>query len=57
MKVSSLEKVIKDQYEQISKLTAQLEKSYNQVQDIALKAVEGSSNFKTIYQTVGQENK
>jgi hypothetical protein len=57
MNISSLEKVIKDQYEQITKLTAQLEKSYNQVQDIALKAVESSSNYKTVYQSMGQESK
>lgn len=41
--IESLEKTIKEQNQQIVRLSAQLEKSYNQVQDIAVKAVEGSS--------------
>ena len=34
---------MKEQAEQISRLTAQTEKAYTQVQDIAVKAVEGSA--------------
>jgi len=46
-RVTSLEQIGKDQGEQILKLTQQAEKSYQQVQDIAVKAIEGSSNFKS----------
>lgn len=43
IKIESLEKTIKEQNELIAKYSNQLEKSYNQIQDIATKAVEGSS--------------
>jgi len=42
-RIESLEMTIKEQNQQIVKQSAQLEKSYNQVQDIAVKAVEGTS--------------
>jgi hypothetical protein len=42
-KIESLENTIKEQNQQVAKLSAQLEKSYGQVQDIAVKAVEGSA--------------
>jgi len=45
-KISSLEGVVKEQALRISKLNDQIEKSYSQVQDIALKAVEGSATMK-----------
>lgn len=45
-KISSLEGVVKEQVLRISKLNDQIEKSYSQVQDIALKAVEGSATMK-----------
>ncbi|MBW2674943.1 MAG: hypothetical protein JRD89_16270, partial [Deltaproteobacteria bacterium] len=44
----SLEKTVKEQAEQISKLSGQLEKSYQKVEDIAVKAVEGSSNLQSL---------
>jgi len=43
-RIESLEKTVKQQSEQIAKLSQQLEKAYQKVQDIAVKAVEGSSN-------------
>jgi len=46
-RIESLEKMVKEQSEQITKLTQQLEKAYQQVQDIAVKTIEGSSNIKS----------
>ncbi|MCK4728532.1 MAG: hypothetical protein KAT27_06395 [Desulfobacterales bacterium] len=46
-RIESLEKIVKEQSEQIARLSQQLEKAYQKVQDIALKAVEGSSNLKS----------
>ena len=43
-RIVGLEQAVKEQSEQIAKFKQQLEKSYLQVQNIALKAVEGSSN-------------
>lgn len=45
-KIASLEAVVKEQAARIAKLNDQIEKSYSQVQDIALKAVEGSATIK-----------
>lgn len=47
-RIESLEKTVKDQSAQIVSLSGQLEKSYQKVQDIAVKSVEGSSNLKSI---------
>ncbi len=46
-RVESLEKIAKEQSEQIAKLTHQLEKAYQQVQEIAVKTIEGSSTIKS----------
>ena len=46
-RVESLEKAVKEQSEQITKLTQQLEKAYQQVQEIAVKTIEGSSTVKS----------
>jgi hypothetical protein len=46
-RVDSLEKMVKEQSEQIAKLGQQLEKAYQQVQDIAVKTIEGSSTIKS----------
>lgn len=43
-RIESLEKTVTEQNEQIAKLSQQLEKAYGQVQDIAIKAVEGTSH-------------
>jgi hypothetical protein len=42
-RISALEIKVRDQAEQVARLTAQTEKAYIQVQDIAVKAVEGSA--------------
>ena len=42
-RIESLEKTAAEQNEQIAKLSQQVEKSYSQVQDIATKAIEGTS--------------
>ncbi len=42
-RIASLETVAKDQSAQLAKLNEQVEKSYSQVQAIAVKAVEGSA--------------
>jgi len=39
---------VKEQSEQIARLMAQAEKAYVQVQDIAVKAIEGSSAAKSL---------
>jgi len=47
-RIESLEKTVKEQAELLANLNRQLEKSYNQVQDIATKAIEGSAAVKSI---------
>jgi len=46
-RIESLEKSVKEQNEQIAKLSQQLEKAYQQVQEIAIKTIEGSSTIKS----------
>ena len=45
-RIESLQQTVQEQQQQIAKLSSQLEKSYTQVQDIAIKAIEGSSSSK-----------
>ena len=45
-RIESLQQAVREQGAQIARLSEQLEKSYGQVQDIAVKAIEGSSNAK-----------
>ncbi|NWG04509.1 MAG: hypothetical protein HXY44_16775 [Syntrophaceae bacterium] len=47
-RIDSLEKIVKEQSEQNAKLTQQLEKAYQQVQEIAVKTIEGASTTKSI---------
>jgi hypothetical protein len=47
-RIESLEKIVKEQSDQITKFTQQLEKAYQQVQEIAVKTIEGSSTSKSI---------
>lgn len=47
-RIASLEKTVKEQGEQISNLSRQLENAYQKVQDIAVKAIEGSSESKSL---------
>jgi|YNPNPStandDraft_1061719.scaffolds.fasta_scaffold00350_21 hypothetical protein len=46
-RIESLEKTVKDQAERMAKLSQQLELAYQKVQDIAVKAIEGSSESKS----------
>ena len=47
-RIASLEQTAKEQSDQVSRLLAQSEKAYVQVQDIAVKAIEGSSASKSL---------
>ncbi|MDY6855104.1 MAG: hypothetical protein SWO11_10440 [Thermodesulfobacteriota bacterium] len=47
-RIGSLEKRVKEQSDQISNLSQQLEKAYQKIQDIAVKAVEGSSSLQPL---------
>lgn len=47
-RISALEKIVEEQSQQIAKLSQQLESAYQKVQDIALKAVERSSESKLL---------
>jgi hypothetical protein len=49
-RIQSLEATVKDQNERITLLNQQLEKASTQVQDIAVKAIEGSSHSKLLNQ-------
>jgi len=55
-RIDSLEKTVKAQSEQISNLSQQLEKAYQKVQDIAVKAVEGSSGV-NLQQLIREQSK
>lgn len=41
-RIESLQQTVKEQQQQIARLSAQIEKSYGQVQEIAVKAIEGT---------------
>lgn len=47
-RIEALEKSLKEQSAQNAKLAQQIEKSYGQVQEIAVKAIEGSSSSQTL---------
>jgi len=47
-KLQAMEGTVKEQTAQLTKANAQLEAAYGKVQDIAVKALEGSANAKTI---------
>jgi len=47
-RIESLEKTVKEQSERIVKFNQQLEKAYQQVQDIAVKTIEGTSSLKAL---------
>jgi len=47
-RIEAMEKTVGEQAEQISKLSGQLEKAYQKVQDIAVKAIEGASDSKSL---------
>jgi len=47
-RIAALETKVKEQAEQLTKMNTQLEKAYGQVQQIAVKAVEGSAAVKSL---------
>jgi hypothetical protein len=47
-RIASLEKTVAEQAEQITRLLAQAEKAYTQVQEIAVRAIEGSGSAKQL---------
>ncbi len=47
-RIESLEKTVAEQNEQIAKLSQQVDKAYGQVQDIATKAIEGTSQSQSL---------
>jgi len=47
-RIQALEKMTKDQSEQITRLTGQLDKAYQKIEDVAVKTIEGSSNLQTL---------
>ncbi len=47
-RIESLESTVKEQNEQIARLSQQLEKAYAQIQEIALKTIEGSSATRSL---------
>ncbi len=47
-RIESLEKTVAEQNGQIAKLSQQVEKAYSQVQDIAVKAIEGTSRSQPV---------
>jgi hypothetical protein len=47
-KITSLEHTVKEQSEQITRLLSQSEKAYGQVQEIAVRAIEGSGSAKQL---------
>jgi chromosome segregation ATPase len=53
-RIESLEKTIKEQAQLISRLSSSQDKAYQQVQDIAVKAVEGASNVKGLASQVAE---
>ena len=47
-KIAALERTVKDQAEQLTRLEQQAEKAYAQVQEIAVRAIEGSASTKQL---------
>ncbi len=49
-RIESFEKTVKDQHEQIAKLSQQLEKAYQKIEDVAVKTIEGAASVKSFSQ-------
>jgi hypothetical protein len=47
-RVEALQKTVNDQHEQIAKLSAQLEKAYQKIEDVAVKTIEGAANTQSL---------
>jgi len=56
-RIESREQLVKEQSEQIARLSQQLEKAYGQVQDIAVRTVEGSSHSKSLSGLMAESRK
>jgi hypothetical protein len=59
-RITALEQVAKEQAEHITRLSSQAEKAYVQVQDIAVKAIEGSSaskSFASLQQFLSEQSR
>jgi hypothetical protein len=59
-RITALEQVVKEQAEQITRLSTQADKAYTQVQDIAVKAFEGSSaskSFASVQQFLAEQSR
>ncbi len=56
-RIESLEKTIKEQAQLITRLSSSQDKAYQQVQDIAVKAVEGASNVKGLATQVAEASR
>ena len=58
-RLEALQQTVKEQQQQISRLSSQIDKSYGQVQDIAVKAIEGSGNLRMLstLQARAEENR
>jgi hypothetical protein len=47
-RIAALEQTVKEQAEHLARLSQQSERAYGQVQEIAVRAIEGSSSFKSL---------
>ena len=47
-RIEALQQMVQEQSQQVAKLSSQIDKSYGQVQDIAVKAIEGSASVKAM---------
>ena len=56
-RIEALEKAVSDQTEQVRRLSQNLEKSHQQVQDIAVKAIESSANVRSSVMRAVAESK
>jgi predicted nucleic acid-binding Zn-ribbon protein len=47
-RVEALDKTLKDQHDQIARLSAQLDKAYQKIEDVAVKTIEGAANTQSL---------
>jgi hypothetical protein len=47
-RVEAFDKTVKDQHEQIAKLSMQVEKAYQKIEDVAVKTIEGAANAQSL---------
>ena len=59
-RIQSLEKTVREQTEQIQKLSTQQDSAYQKIQDVAVKAIEGASkvgSYSGLQQVLREQNK